>query len=75
MFWPSAAVVALKLVVQLPTSRLATTPARHLLESGRHIDWAFARGSVEIDNGRVHNSIEASDHHPISFELGLSGEG
>jgi endonuclease/exonuclease/phosphatase family metal-dependent hydrolase len=56
----------------VPTGRLATTPARHLLESGRHIDWAFVRGRVQIDKGRVHNSIKASDHYPISFEISLS---
>ena len=56
----------------VPISRLATTPARHLLEPGRHIDWAFVRGPVQIDRGRVHNSIKASDHYPISFEIGLS---
>jgi len=56
----------------VPTDRLATTPARHLLEPGRHIDWAFVRGSVQVNKGRVHNSIKASDHYPISFEIGLS---
>ena len=56
----------------VPTSRMATTPSRHLLEPGRHIDWAFVRGPVQTDKGRVHSSIKASDHYPISFELGLS---
>jgi hypothetical protein len=27
----------------VPTSRVPTTPARNLLEAGRHIDWAFIR--------------------------------
>lgn len=57
----------------VPTERLATTPARHILEPGRHIDWAFVRGPVQIDKGRIHNSIKASDHYPISFEIDLSG--
>ena len=56
----------------VPTDRLATTPARHLLEPGRHIDWAFVRGSVQVNKGRVHNSVKASDHYPISFEIGLA---
>jgi endonuclease/exonuclease/phosphatase family metal-dependent hydrolase len=56
-----------------PTGRVATTPPRGLLEAGRHIDWAFVRGQVQIDQARVHNSIKASDHYPISFELRLSG--
>jgi endonuclease/exonuclease/phosphatase family metal-dependent hydrolase len=55
-----------------PTGRVATTPARGLLEAGRHIDWAFVRGQVQIDQARVHNSIRASDHYPISFELRVS---
>jgi endonuclease/exonuclease/phosphatase family metal-dependent hydrolase len=57
----------------LPAVRLATTPARHLLEAGRHIDWAFVRGPGEADAGRVYRSVRASDHYPISFELRLPG--
>ena len=56
----------------VPASRVATTPPRHLLESGRHIDWAFVRGPVQIDKGRVCDTVRASDHYPISFEIGLS---
>ncbi|UWZ85190.1 endonuclease/exonuclease/phosphatase family protein [Occallatibacter riparius] len=67
-----AAIVREGFVSAMPSGRMATTPARHLLESGRHIDWAFVRGPVQIEKGRVHNSIKASDHYPISFELGLS---
>lgn len=57
----------------VPTARVATTPARHLLETGRHIDWAFVRGPREVDAGKVHRSVTASDHYPISFELHLPG--
>ena len=57
----------------VPTARLATTPARHLLEAGRHIDWAFVRGPGQADAGKVHRSVRASDHYPISFELRLPG--
>jgi endonuclease/exonuclease/phosphatase family metal-dependent hydrolase len=56
----------------VPTGRTATTPARRLLEPGRPIDWAFVRGPVQIDKRRVHNSMKASDHYPISFEISLS---
>lgn len=52
-----------------PTARVATTPPRHLLEGGRHIDWAFVRGPVQIDEARVHNTVKGSDHYPISFDL------
>ena len=53
----------------VPTTRVATTPARHLLEAGRHIDWAFVRGPAQADAGKVHRFVRGSDHYPISFEL------
>ena len=56
----------------VPTARVATTPHRHLLQPGRHIDWAFVRGSSQPNAGKVLNSVKASDHFPISFELQLS---
>ena len=56
----------------VPTSDVATTPHRHLLEPGRHIDWAFVRGSSQPNAGKVLKSVKASDHYPISFELRLS---
>jgi endonuclease/exonuclease/phosphatase family metal-dependent hydrolase len=56
----------------VPTARVATTPQRHLLESGRHIDWAFVRGTSHPSAGKVLKSVKASDHYPISFELPLS---
>lgn len=56
----------------VPTARVATTPHRHFLEPGRHIDWAFVRGSAQPNVGRVLTSVKASDHYPISFELRLS---
>jgi endonuclease/exonuclease/phosphatase family metal-dependent hydrolase len=71
---PSATAIARAgFIAAVPAGRQATTPARHLLEPGRHIDWAFVRGPVQIDKGRVHNSIKASDHYPISFEIDVSG--
>jgi len=55
-----------------PTAQVATTPHRHLLEPGRHIDWAFVRGTSHPSAGKVLKSVKASDHYPISFELPLS---
>jgi len=52
--------------------RTPTTPSRHLLESGRRIDWAFIRGPIRAASGRVHNQVRASDHYPISFTLTAS---
>jgi len=59
----------------VPTARVATTPHRHLLESGRHIDWAFVRGTSHPSAGKVLKSVKASDHYPISFELPLGATG
>jgi endonuclease/exonuclease/phosphatase family metal-dependent hydrolase len=59
----------------VPTARVPTTPARHLLEAGRHIDWAFVRGPVQADAGKVHRSVRGSDHYPISFELRSASSG
>jgi endonuclease/exonuclease/phosphatase family metal-dependent hydrolase len=56
----------------LPTAKVSTTPRRHLLEAGHHIDWAFVRGSSQPYAGKVLKSVKASDHYPISFELRLS---
>ena len=56
----------------VPTAHVATTPHRHLLEPGRHIDWAFVRGTSQPSAGTVLKSVKASDHYPISFELPLS---
>lgn len=53
----------------VPTARFPTTPPRHLLDTGRHIDWAFVRGPIQTDHGQVHKSVRASDHFPISFNL------
>ena len=59
----------------VPTACVATTPHRHLLESGRHIDWAFVRGTSHPSAGKVLKSVKASDHYPISFELPLGATG
>jgi endonuclease/exonuclease/phosphatase (EEP) superfamily protein YafD len=53
----------------VPSARMATTPARHLLEAGVHIDWAFVRGPMRAHKRRVHNGVKASDHFPISFDF------
>lgn len=55
----------------VPTAGIPTTPPRHVLDSGRHIDWAFVSGPLKTDNGEVHTSVRASDHYPISFNLRL----
>ena len=52
--------------------RIATTPAHHLFESRRKIDFAFVRGPIRAASGRVHDLVTASDHYPISFTLTAS---
>jgi endonuclease/exonuclease/phosphatase family metal-dependent hydrolase len=49
--------------------RTPTTPSRRMFEPGRQIDWAFVRGPLRASSGHVHGSVNASDHHPISFML------
>jgi endonuclease/exonuclease/phosphatase family metal-dependent hydrolase len=46
-----------------------TTPSHSLFEKGRPIDWIFFRGSVRTAPLRIHNSISASDHYPLSVRL------
>jgi len=46
-----------------------TTPAHGLFEGRRRIDWAFVRGPLRASSGHVHDSVNASDHYPISFML------
>jgi endonuclease/exonuclease/phosphatase family metal-dependent hydrolase len=46
-----------------------TTPSRSLFDRGRPIDWIFARGSIRAAPLRIHNSVSASDHYPLSVRL------
>jgi endonuclease/exonuclease/phosphatase family metal-dependent hydrolase len=55
----------------VPTARVPTTPPRHLLDAGRHIDWAFVRGTMQTEAGKVLKSGKASDHYPVAFDLRL----
>jgi len=52
-----------------PISSLPTTTPRGLFEAGHQIDWAFVSGPLQTESGRVHTSVKASDHYPISFSL------
>jgi endonuclease/exonuclease/phosphatase family metal-dependent hydrolase len=46
-----------------------TTTPRGLFRQRRRIDWAYVSGPVEPILGRVHDTVNASDHYPISFTL------
>ena len=50
---------------------LPTTP-NSFFEGGRMIDWIFSRGAVRPSQPRVHRSVSASDHYPLSVELALA---
>jgi endonuclease/exonuclease/phosphatase family metal-dependent hydrolase len=56
----------------LGQSRFYTRPARSLFGSPRSIDWALVSGPVEATLGKVHATVNASDHYPISFTLRFS---
>jgi endonuclease/exonuclease/phosphatase family metal-dependent hydrolase len=36
---------------------------------GRIIDWIFTRGPIRANKQRVHRSVSASDHYPLSVDL------
>jgi endonuclease/exonuclease/phosphatase family metal-dependent hydrolase len=46
-----------------------TTTPRGLFRQRRTIDWAYVSGPVEPTMGRVNQTVNASDHYPISFTL------
>jgi endonuclease/exonuclease/phosphatase family metal-dependent hydrolase len=45
-----------------------TTP-HSLLDKGRIIDWIFTRGPARSSEARVHRSVRASDHYPLSITM------
>jgi endonuclease/exonuclease/phosphatase family metal-dependent hydrolase len=45
-----------------------TTP-HSLLENGRIIDWIFTRGLARSSEPKVHRSVRASDHYPLSITV------
>src|SRR5262249_7393455 len=55
--------------VGLPGVR--TRPARGMLDHGRSIDWIFLAGGLKTNESKIHSSVRASDHFPVSCELSL----
>ena len=49
--------------------QVRTTPPKSLLDRGSVIDWVFTRGPVVARQPRVHESVSASDHYPLSVTL------
>ena len=56
--------------IELPSPH--TTTPRGLFRRPRKIDWAYVSGPVEAILGRVHDTVHASDHYPISFTLNMA---
>jgi endonuclease/exonuclease/phosphatase family metal-dependent hydrolase len=50
-------------------SRVYTRPAHNILSNPRSIDWALVSGLVKASEPKVHSTVTASDHYPISFTL------
>lgn len=50
-------------------SRVYTRPAHNVLSNPRAIDWALVAGPVKASQPKVHSTVTASDHYPISFTL------
>ena len=59
--------VGFRSAIELPSPH--TTTPRGLFRRPRKIDWAYVAGPVEAILGRVHDTVQASDHYPISFTL------
>jgi endonuclease/exonuclease/phosphatase family metal-dependent hydrolase len=59
--------VGFRSAIELPSPH--TTTPRGLFRRPRKIDWAYVSGPVEPIQGRVHDTVHASDHYPISFTL------
>lgn len=59
--------VGFRSAIELPSPH--TTTPRGLFRRPRKIDWAYVSGPVESVLGRVHDTVHASDHYPISFTL------
>ena len=50
----------------------AQTTPNSFFERGRPIDWIFLRGPVRSRTTRVHSSVSASDHYPLSSLLAFT---
>jgi endonuclease/exonuclease/phosphatase family metal-dependent hydrolase len=46
-----------------------TTNSHSLLARGRIIDWILLRGPLKAVDPKVHNSVVASDHYPLSLTV------
>ena len=42
---------------------------------GAALDWIFVRGPLTFDGGRIEDTVEASDHYPLTVRLGWGETG
>jgi endonuclease/exonuclease/phosphatase family metal-dependent hydrolase len=54
------------------TDQHSPTTPNSFFEDGRTIDWIFSRGPFRPSQPRVHRSVSASDHYPLSVNLALT---
>ncbi len=47
-----------------------TTTARPPFQSAHSIDWVYVSDKIR-SQGEVHNSVRASDHHPVSATFAI----
>jgi endonuclease/exonuclease/phosphatase family metal-dependent hydrolase len=61
--------VGFRNALELPSPHTITR--RGLFRRRRKVDWAYVSGPVQPVLGRVHDTVHASDHYPITFTLKL----
>lgn len=69
---PAATAISLAHFQDTFANHHAPTTPSSFLEHGRAIDWIFARGPVRGHQPRVHRSVSASDHYPLSIDLAIA---
>lgn len=69
---PAASAISLAQFQDTFANHHAPTTPSSFLEHGRAIDWIFARGPVCGYQPRVHRSVSASDHYPLSIDLAIA---
>jgi endonuclease/exonuclease/phosphatase family metal-dependent hydrolase len=65
----TAAIVS-EMQLNNPFLRASGYPATSLLNGSRTIDWILTRGPLIASEPKMHDSIRASDHFPLSLTLG-----
>ncbi len=67
----ASAIVEAQFVSLFEHEHQRTTPSNHIGRNGA-IDWILTKGQLGSVAARVHSSVSASDHYPLSLTLRLS---